>query len=225
MILIHPCTGSSYKSFGFWVFFLTRVGRSAAMAVQINRMGGIDRLSQGASGKSRLKPRGHGAKAELQSRGFADETPATRRLSASSPHKERAVGHQSERRQGHDSRRVVTPRSDRGGERVGENARETSHAKTAGRDRSSSLGVPGEAWAGPSVPFGRARHEHRVPQRRAGLRDRRRVPLLGELLAAAGERRPRSRRTRQVRDALQRPLLLGLCGSIGSAIVPRFGVQ
>jgi hypothetical protein len=32
-------------------FFLTRVGRSAAMAVQINRMGVIDRLSQGASGK------------------------------------------------------------------------------------------------------------------------------------------------------------------------------
>jgi hypothetical protein len=54
MILIHPCTGSSYDYFGFWVFFLTRVGRSAALVVQINRMGVIDRLSQGASAKSRL---------------------------------------------------------------------------------------------------------------------------------------------------------------------------
>ncbi len=38
-----------------WGFFLTRVGRSAEMAVQINLIGVIDQLSQGASGKSRLK--------------------------------------------------------------------------------------------------------------------------------------------------------------------------
>jgi hypothetical protein len=54
-IIIHPCIGNSYDYFGFRTFSLTRVGRSAALAVQINRMGVIDRLSQGASGKSRLR--------------------------------------------------------------------------------------------------------------------------------------------------------------------------
>jgi hypothetical protein len=55
MILIHPYTSSSCKSFGFLIFCLTCAWRRAGMAVQINRMGVIDRLSQGASGKSRVK--------------------------------------------------------------------------------------------------------------------------------------------------------------------------
>jgi hypothetical protein len=36
-------------------FFLKTVGRSAVMDVQINRMWVLDRLSQGASGKSRIR--------------------------------------------------------------------------------------------------------------------------------------------------------------------------